>query len=36
LAAVNSFKNYKANKYSGIYGNGKAAEKIVSILKNKC
>jgi GDP/UDP-N,N'-diacetylbacillosamine 2-epimerase (hydrolysing) len=36
LAAVNSFKNYKANKYSGIYGNGKTAEKIISILKNKC
>ena len=36
LAAVNSFKNYKENKYSGIYGNGKSSEKIVSILKNKC
>ena len=33
LSAVNSFKNYKENKYNGIYGNGKAAEKIVSILK---
>ena len=36
LAAVNSFKNYKENKYSGIYGNGRTAEKIVSIFKNKC
>jgi GDP/UDP-N,N'-diacetylbacillosamine 2-epimerase (hydrolysing) len=36
LAAVKSFNNYKEDKYKGIYGNGKTAEKIISIIKNKC
>jgi GDP/UDP-N,N'-diacetylbacillosamine 2-epimerase (hydrolysing) len=36
LAAVGRFYKYKKNKYNGIYGNGRSAEKIVSILKNIC
>ncbi len=36
LASVNSYGEYKKEKYSGIYGKGKTAEKIVSILKKKC
>jgi GDP/UDP-N,N'-diacetylbacillosamine 2-epimerase (hydrolysing) len=36
LSAVNGYSKYKKEKYSGIYGNGRTAEKIVSILKNKC
>ncbi len=36
LAAVNGFINYKNDKYSGIYGKGNTAEKIITILKNKC
>ncbi len=36
LAAVKSFSNYKEDKYKGIYGNGRTAEKIISIIKNKC
>ncbi len=36
LAAVKSFSKYKQKKYTDIYGNGKAAQKIVSIIKNKC
>ena len=36
LAAVNNFSKYKEDKYTGIYGNGRAAEKIISIIKNKC
>jgi len=36
LAAVKNFSKYKVDKYNGIYGNGRAAEKIISIIKNKC
>jgi GDP/UDP-N,N'-diacetylbacillosamine 2-epimerase (hydrolysing) len=36
LDAVNSFSKYKWKKYTGIYGKGKTAEKIISIIKNKC
>jgi GDP/UDP-N,N'-diacetylbacillosamine 2-epimerase (hydrolysing) len=36
LTAVNSFSKYKNVKYSGLYGKGKTAEKIISIIKNKC
>lgn len=36
LAAVNNFSKYKEVEYNGIYGNGRASEKIISILKNKC
>jgi GDP/UDP-N,N'-diacetylbacillosamine 2-epimerase (hydrolysing) len=34
LDAVNNFKQTIFPEYEGIYGNGKAAEKIISILKN--
>ncbi len=33
LAAVKSFSKYKKDKYNGIYGNGRTAEKIISIIK---
>ena len=33
LAAVNNFSKYKEVRYNGIYGNGKTADKIISILK---
>ena len=36
LAAVKNFSKYKVDKYNGIYGNGRTAEKIISIIKNKC
>jgi GDP/UDP-N,N'-diacetylbacillosamine 2-epimerase (hydrolysing) len=36
LAAVKNFSKYKVDKYNGIYGNGRAAEKIISIIKNQC
>jgi UDP-N-acetylglucosamine 2-epimerase len=36
LGAVKSFSKYKQEKYNEIYGKGKAAEKIISIIKNKC
>ncbi len=36
LDAVRSFSKYKEEKYNGIYGNGRTAEKIISIIKNKC
>lgn len=35
LEAVKNFAKYKEERYNGIYGNGKSAEKIISILK-KC
>ncbi len=34
LKAVRDFKNFKDQKYNGIYGNGQAAKDIISILKN--
>lgn len=33
LDAVNNFAKYKEDRYNGIYGDGKTAEKIISILK---
>lgn len=35
LDAVKNFAKYKKERYNNIYGNGKSAEKIISILK-KC
>ena len=35
LDAVKNFAKYKKERYNSIYGNGKSAEKIISILK-KC
>ncbi len=35
LNAVNNYKDFKRSKYDGIYGNGHAGEKIISILKTK-
>ena len=35
LNAVNNYKDFKSIKYDGIYGDGHAGEKIISILKTK-
>ena len=34
LKAVQDFKYFKNSGYNGIYGDGQAANKIISILKN--
>ena len=34
LKAVQEFKNFKHQRYNGIYGDGQAAKNIISILKN--
>jgi GDP/UDP-N,N'-diacetylbacillosamine 2-epimerase (hydrolysing) len=35
LNAVREYSNFKQSEYDGIYGDGHAADKIISILKNK-
>ena len=35
LNAVYKYKDFKSIKYDGIYGDGHAGEKIISILKTK-
>ena len=35
LNAVREYSNFKQSAYDGIYGDGHAAEKIISILKEK-
>jgi GDP/UDP-N,N'-diacetylbacillosamine 2-epimerase (hydrolysing) len=35
LNAVREHSNFKQSEYDGIYGDGHAADKIISILKNK-